>query len=205
MAFSRSENKGVTSTEGSNHTLRTAPAENRLRLACDQRDGRSNCQRSRLSIPTRWPGLGNPAGRSEVRLGPVSEAVIRHWSFFVSRQQAPPPDEGTVISALAGSECRSARHGPAPGSFAALRRPSATRPLVSLGAGPPRRTGPLHCGPAVPFGLPPTLAVLGFPWPFLAPRAARTAHRPSRPRRLKGRPSRGWVLPAFKAPWTAAR
>jgi hypothetical protein len=31
----------ITSTEGSNHTLRTAPAENHLRLACYQRDSRS--------------------------------------------------------------------------------------------------------------------------------------------------------------------
>src|SRR5262249_11499714 len=65
--------------------------------------------------------------------------------------------------ALAVSECRSARHGPAPISFAALRRPGATRPPVSLGA------CPLHCGPAVPPEPPQPLAVLGFPRRFLAP------------------------------------
>ena len=54
-----------------------------------------------------------------------------------------------MISALAESECRSARHGLASSSFAALRRPAVTRPTVSPGAGELRRTGPLHCGPAI--------------------------------------------------------
>jgi hypothetical protein len=65
---------------------------------------------------------------------------------------APPPDEGAMMSALAGSECRSTRHGPAPSSFAALRRPNATRPIVSLGR--VRFGGLARFTAALPFHMP---------------------------------------------------